>query len=46
MPKSYLIGTTNKLIKGLKKLDADLLVDLETETIIIEKEENKKILKY
>lgn len=46
MPKSYLIGTTNKFIKSLNKLEADVIIDIDTEQIVIEKEENKKLLKY
>lgn len=44
IPKGYLIGTTNKFIKSHNKLQPDIVIDIDTETLIINNEQNKKIL--
>jgi hypothetical protein len=44
-PRGYLIGTTNKFIKTLNKLEPDIIIDIDTDQLIIEKEAHKKLLK-
>lgn len=39
--KGYLIGTTNQLIRSHKKTGADLVVDLDTNTLIYSNESIK-----
>ncbi|KAM3137147.1 hypothetical protein pb186bvf_010693 [Paramecium bursaria] len=42
--RGYLIGTTNKFLKSMGKLDPDILIDIDAEQIQILKEEHKKLL--
>ena len=45
MPRGYLIGTTNKFVKSLNKLQPDLVVDIDADLLVIEKETHKQLLK-
>jgi hypothetical protein len=43
--KGYLLGTTNKFLKSLPKLNADIIIDIDAGQIQIMNEYHKKILK-